>query len=73
MRAVDIINKVLAEEIDVISEDKRNAVAEKIAKELKVEKISILHLDDLKGQSGSVSVPVSKEPIAATGSMEDFH
>lgn len=73
MRAVDIINKVLAEELDVISEDKRNAVAEKIAKELKVEKISILHLGDLKGHSGSVSVPVSKEPIAATGSTENFH
>lgn len=52
-KAIDVIKDVLEEELDVISVEKRNAVAARITKELHLDKTQILSAENLPGKSGS--------------------
>lgn len=52
-KAIDVIKDVLEEELDVISVEKRNVVAARIAEELHLDKTQILSAENLSGKSGS--------------------
>ncbi len=58
--SIEMINEILAEELDVIAKDKRKAVAKKIVDELKLDRLQILSLDNLPKVSGSFKPPVSE-------------
>lgn len=59
-KAIEVINGILEEELDVISENKRNTVAKRIVEELKLDRIQILSLDELSEKSCSYKPPVSE-------------
>lgn len=52
-KAIDVIKNILEEELDVISEEKRDFVAARITKELNLDKTQILSDDSLPKKSGS--------------------
>lgn len=52
-KAVDVIKDVLEEELDVISAEKRNVVAARIAKELHLGQQQVLSTENLPEKSGS--------------------
>lgn len=50
-KAIEVINSILEEELDVIAEGKRNVVAKRIVEELKLDGMQIVSLDELSKDS----------------------
>lgn len=59
-KAIEVINKILEEELDVITEGKRNIVAKRIVEELNLDRILTLSLDDLPQKTSSFKPLVSE-------------
>ena len=59
-KAIEVINKILEEELDVIAEGKRNIVAKRIVEELNLDRMLTLSLDDLPPKTSSFKPPVSE-------------
>lgn len=61
-KAIEIINEILEEELDVIAEGKRNAIAKRIADELHLDNMQILSLGNLQKESSPFKPP--KPPVS---------
>lgn len=60
-KAIDVIKDVLEEELDVISAEKRNVVAARIAKELHLNKTQVLSTENFPEKSGSFDAKIAGE------------
>lgn len=75
MKAIDVINNILREELDTIAEVKRNDVAKRIVEELHLEKFVILSLSNLRGKDKVANSFLKKElviGIPQTGKCRDM-
>lgn len=59
-KAIELINGILEDELDVIAEGKRNVIAKRIVDELNLDRMQILSLDNLPKESRSFKPPVSE-------------